>query len=69
MDTDEMYEMLNEFNNEMNELKSGCLPGQDEEIADVIENLQLVYSNQLKFFEYVQKNKQGTPKKGISLQK
>ena len=39
MNTDEMYEMLNEFNNEMNELKSDCLPGQDEEIADVIENL------------------------------
>ena len=39
MDTDEMYEMLNEFNNEMNELKSDCLSGQDEEIADVIENL------------------------------
>ena len=36
--TDEMYKVLNEFNNEINELKSGYLAGQDEEIDDVIEN-------------------------------
>ena len=31
--------MLNEFKNEINELKSAYLQGQDEEIVDVIENL------------------------------
>ena len=31
--------MLNEFKNEINELKSDYLQGQDEEIVDVIENL------------------------------
>ena len=33
-----MYKVLNEFNNDINELKSGYLAGQDEEIDDVIEN-------------------------------
>ena len=40
--TNEMYKMLNEFNNEINELQSDCLAGQDEEIDDVIENCSLV---------------------------
>ena len=43
---DEMYKMLNEFNNEINELKSYYLARQDEEIDDVIENDSLVYNNQ-----------------------
>ena len=36
---DEMYKILNEFDNEINELKSEYLAGQDEEIDDVIENV------------------------------
>ena len=39
-DTDEIYEMLNEF--EINELKSDYLAVQDEEIDDAIENASLV---------------------------
>ena len=39
-DTDEIYEMLNEF--EINELKSDYLAIQDEEIDDAIENASLV---------------------------
>ena len=39
-DTDEIYEMLNEF--EINELKSDYLAAQDEEIDDAIENASLV---------------------------
>ena len=34
-DTDEMYKMINGFNNEINELKSDYLAGQYEEIDDV----------------------------------
>ena len=49
-DTDEMYKMFNEFNNEINELKSDYLAGQDEKINDVIENASIVYNNQLIFF-------------------
>ena len=61
--TDEMYKMLNEFNNEINELKSDNLAGQVEEI-DVIENVLIVYNNQLKFFDdYILKDKQKTPTK------
>ena len=45
------------FNNEINELKSDYLAGQDEEIDDVIQNVLLVYNNQLKFFGYILKNK------------
>ena len=57
-DTDEMYKMLNEFNNEINKLKSGYLAGQNEEIDDVMENASVVYNNQLNFFEkYIEKNK------------
>ena len=56
-DTDEMYKMLNEFNNEINELKSDYLAEQDQEIDDVIENASLVYNNQLKFFDdYIQQH-------------
>ena len=57
-----MYKMVIEFNNEINELKSNYLVGQDEEIDDVIENTSLVYENQLKSFDdYILKNKQRTP--------
>ena len=42
-----MYIMLNKFKNEINELKSDYLAGQDEEIDYVIENASLVYNNQL----------------------
>ena len=41
-DNDEMYKLFNEFNNEINELKSDYLAGQDEEIDDVIENALIV---------------------------
>ena len=41
-DTDEMYQMVNEFNSDVNELKSDYLVGQDEEIDDVIENVLLI---------------------------
>ena len=61
--TDEMYKMLNEFNNEINKLKSDNLAGQVEEI-DVTENVSIVYNNQLKFFDdYILKDKQKTPTK------
>ena len=40
--TDEMYEILNNFNNEINELKSEYLVGQDDEADDVIENASIV---------------------------
>ena len=49
-DTDEMYEILNEFNNEINELKSDYLPEQDEQLDDAIENASIVYKSQLNFF-------------------
>ena len=58
-DIDEMYKMLNKFNNNINELKSNYLVRQDEEIDDVIENVSLVYNNQLNFFDYyILKDKQ-----------
>ena len=41
--TGEMYKMLIEFNNEINELKGYYLAGDDEQIADVIENTSWVY--------------------------
>ena len=41
-DNDEMYKLFNEFNNEINELKSDYLAEQDEEIDDVIENALIV---------------------------
>ena len=44
-DTDGMYKMVNEFNSEVNELKSDYLVGQDEEIDDVIENALLICNN------------------------
>ena len=50
-DTDEMYKMLNGFNNEINALRSDYLARQDEEIDNVIENALLVYNNQLQFFD------------------
>ena len=66
IDTDVMYSMLNEFNTEINELKSDYLAGQYEEIDDVIENVSLVYNNQLKCFDdYILKDKQKTPAKQI----
>ena len=66
-DTDEMYKMLNEFNNKINELKIDYLAGQCEEIDDVTENVSLMYNNQLKCFDdFIMKNKQSTAKKQIS---
>ena len=62
--------MLNEFKNEINELKSDYLAGQDEEIDEIAENASLVCNNQLKFFDdYILKNKQRTPTKRISTYK
>ena len=69
-DTNEMYKMCNEFNNEKNELNSDYLAGQDEEIDGVIENAWLVYNNQLKLLDdYMLKNKQRTSTKQIPLEK
>ena len=57
-DTDKMYKMLNEFSNEINELRSDYLAKQDEEIDDVIESDSLVYNNQSNFFDdYILKDK------------
>ena len=50
-DTDEWYKMLNEFHNEINELKSDYLARHDEDIDDVIENTSIVYNNQLNFLK------------------
>ena len=50
-DTDEMYKMLNEFNNEINELKSDYLTGQDQQTDDVIENGSIFYNNQSNIFQ------------------
>ena len=59
-----IFKMLNEFKNEINELKSDYLAGQDEEIDEIAENASLVCNNQLKFFDdYILKNKQRTPTK------
>ena len=69
-DTNEMYKMCNEFNNEKNELNSDYLAGQDEEIDGVIENAWLVYNNQLKLLDdYMLKHKQRTSTKQIPLEK
>ena len=58
--TDEMYKMLNEFNNKINELKCDYLNGKDEEIDDAIGNASTVYNNQLNFFKkYIEKDKPG----------
>ena len=62
--TDEMYKMLNEFNNEISGLKMKRL---------VVDDL-LVYKNELKYFKnvlkyYILKNKQRTPTKWISAEK
>ena len=66
-DTDDMFEMLHEFSNEINELKSDYFAGKNEEIDDIIENTSLVYNNQLRFFDdYILKYKQKTPTKQIS---
>ena len=55
-DSNEMYIMLNEFNNEIIEWKSHYLDQQDEEFDDVLENALLVYNNQLKFVDgYIRK--------------
>ena len=55
-DSNEMYIMLNEFNNEIMEWKSHYLAQQDEEFDDVLENALLVYNNQLKFVDgYIRK--------------
>ena len=48
-DTDKMHKMLNEFKNEINELKNFYLARQDEEIGEVIENALLLYNNQFFF--------------------
>ena len=56
-DTDKMNEMLNQFNNEVNELKSDYLSWKDED-DDVIENALLVYNNQFNFVDdYTLKDK------------
>ena len=56
-DTDKMNEMLNQFNNEVNELKSDYLSWKDED-DDVIENASLVYNNQFNFVDdYTLKDK------------
>ena len=56
-DTDKMNEMLNQFNNEVNELKSDYLSWKDED-DDVIENASLVYNNQFSFVDdYTLKDK------------
>ena len=69
-DTNEMYKMCNEFNNQKNELNSDYLTGQDEEIDGVIENAWLVYNNQLKLLDdYMLENKQRTSTKQIPLEK
>ena len=69
-DTNEMYKMCNEFNNQKNELNSDYLTGQDEEIDGVIENAWLVYNNQLKLLDdYMLKHKQRTSTKQIPLEK
>ena len=69
-DTDETYKMLNQLNNEVNELETVYLVGQDEEVGDVIENASLVYNNQLKLFDdHILNDKHRTPKKRISSQK
>ena len=55
-DSNEMYIMLNEFNNEIIEWKSHYLTQQGEEFDDVLENALLVYNNQLKFVDgYIRK--------------
>ena len=55
-DSNEMYIMLNEFNNEIIDWKSHYLTQQDEEFDDVLENALLVYNNQLKFVDgYIRK--------------
>ena len=69
-DTDEMYKMLNDFNNEINELKGDYLAGREKEIDDILENILLVYSNQLKLFnDYIIINKHRTPTKRIYSEK
>ena len=69
-DTNEMYKMCNEFNNQKNELNSDYLTGQDEEIDGVIESAWLVYNNQLKLLDdYMLKHKQRTSTKQIPLEK
>ena len=66
-DTDEKHKVLNECNNEISELKSCYLTGQDEEFDDVIENASLVSNNQLNLFnDYVLKDEQITPTKQLS---
>ena len=44
-DTEKMYKILKEFNNEINELKSHCFARQDEDIDDVIENTSFIIIN------------------------
>ena len=69
-DTDEMYKILNDFNNEINELKGDYLAGREKEIDDILENISLVYSNQLKLFnDYIIINKHRTPTKRIYSEK
>ena len=67
IDSDEMHKILNEFSNEINELKNEYLVGKDKKIGEVIENTLLVYNNYLKFIDdYILKNHQRTPMKQIS---
>ena len=60
IDSDEMHKILNEFSNEINELKNGYLVGKDKKIGN----------NYLKFIDdYILKNHQRTPMKQISSEK
>ena len=43
IDSDEMHKILNEFRNEINELKNEYLVGKDKKICEVIKNTLLVY--------------------------
>ena len=43
IDSDEMHKILNEFSNEINELKNEYLVGKDKKICEVIKNTLLVY--------------------------
>ena len=62
--------MLNDFNNEINELRSEYLAGKHKKIDDFMENAMLLYNKQLKFFDdYLINNKQKTPTRQISSEK
>ena len=56
-DTNEIHEILNEFNNEINQLRSDYLNGRDKQSDDFIENALIVYNNL--FDKCVEKDKPG----------